>query len=173
VAGFYSGTCAMLDQDPDALIAIAQRMKPDDYGVTSMPKGPSGKAFPSLGYAGWSMFAKGTHKDLSWKLIQALDNPAANLTWNKRTGALPVYKSASNDPFYASEQYKGWFAELNDKDEVPTLLPTDVPGFGFFVSQLVTKYGQQALLGQLSPEATNAQWADYLTKAKHKEMEAH
>ncbi len=26
VAGFYSGTCAMLDQDPDALIAIAERM---------------------------------------------------------------------------------------------------------------------------------------------------
>ena len=27
VAGFYSGTCAMLDQDPDALIAVAERMK--------------------------------------------------------------------------------------------------------------------------------------------------
>ena len=25
VAGFYSGTCAMLDQDPDALIAIAEK----------------------------------------------------------------------------------------------------------------------------------------------------
>ncbi len=46
VAGFYSGTCAMLDQDPDALIAIAERMKPEDYGVTTMPKGPNGKTLP-------------------------------------------------------------------------------------------------------------------------------
>ena len=27
VTGFYSGTCAMLDQDPDALIGIAEKMK--------------------------------------------------------------------------------------------------------------------------------------------------
>ena len=57
VAGFYSGTCAMLDQDPDALIAIAERMKPEQYGVTTFPKGPDGKAFPTIGYAGWSMIA--------------------------------------------------------------------------------------------------------------------
>jgi multiple sugar transport system substrate-binding protein len=170
VAGFYSGTCAMLDQDPDSLIAIRERMKPDEYGVTSMPKGPTGKAFPTLGYAGWSMFAKSTHKDLAWKLIQAIDNPAANLIWNKRTGALPVYKSAEKDPFYASEQFKGWFMELNDKNEVPTLLPTDVPGFGFFASQIVTKYGQQALLGQITPEAMNTEFADYLTKARRKQL---
>ncbi len=57
VAGFYSGTCAFLDQDPDALIAIAQRMKPVDFGVTTMPKGPDGKTFPTIGYAGWSMMS--------------------------------------------------------------------------------------------------------------------
>ena len=42
----------MLDQDPDALIAISSRMKEEDFGVTTMPKGPSGKAFPTIGYAG-------------------------------------------------------------------------------------------------------------------------
>ena len=63
VAGFYSGTCAMLDQDPDALIAIAERMPADAYGVAPFPKGPDGKAFPTIGYAGWSMFADSEHKD--------------------------------------------------------------------------------------------------------------
>ncbi len=77
MAGFYSGTCAMLDQDPDALIAIAERMKPEEFGVTTMPKGPSGRAYPTLGYAGWSMFANSKNKDLSWKLIAALDGPRA------------------------------------------------------------------------------------------------
>ncbi|HZF33941.1 MAG TPA: sugar ABC transporter substrate-binding protein, partial [Candidatus Angelobacter sp.] len=112
VSGFYSGTCAMLDQDPDALIAIAERMNKDDYDVVPMPKGPAGKAFPTIGYASWSMFANSKNKDLAWKLIATLDGPEGNVAWNKRTGALPIYKTAINDPFYANPQFKGWFDEL-------------------------------------------------------------
>ena len=70
VGGFYSGTCAFLDQDPDALISIAERMKPEDYGVAPFPKGPAGKTFPTIGYAGWSMMSASANKDLSWKLIE-------------------------------------------------------------------------------------------------------
>lgn len=54
VAGFYSGTCAFLDQDPDALIAVAERMDADSFAVAPMPKGPDGKSFPTIGYAGWA-----------------------------------------------------------------------------------------------------------------------
>jgi len=170
VAGFYSGTCAMLDQDSDALIAIAERMKPDQYGVAPFPKGPSGKAFPTVGYAGWSIFKSSLHKDLDWKLVKALDDPAANLIWNKRVGALPIYKSAAQAPFYSSEQLKGWFQELSDPDEVPTLMPTNLPGFAYFADSLVVRTSQQALLGQISPADMNKQWAAYLTKAKQKQL---
>jgi multiple sugar transport system substrate-binding protein len=169
VAGFYSGTCAMVDQDPDALIAIAQRMKPDQFGVAPMPKGPSGKAFPTLGYVGWSLFKSSTHKDLAWKLIKVLDDPAGNLIWNKRLGALPVYKAAEKAEFYSSDQLKGWFQELSDPDEVPTIMPTALPGFAYFADSLVVKTSQQALLGQISPQDMNKQWAAYLTKAKQKQ----
>ena len=170
VAGFYSGTCAMLDQDSDALIAIAERMKPDQYGVAPFPKGPSGKAYPTVGYAGWSIFKSSLHKDLDWKLVKALDDPAANLIWNKRVGALPIYKSAAQAPFYSSEQLKGWFQELSDPDEVPTLMPTNLPGFAYFADSLVVRTSQQALLGQISPADMNKQWAAYLTKAKQKQL---
>ena len=88
VAGFYSGTCAFLDQDPDALIAIAEHMKSEDYGIMTMPKGPDGKTFPTIGYAGWSMMAKSENKDLSWKLIETLEGPEGNIEWNKRTGRI-------------------------------------------------------------------------------------
>jgi multiple sugar transport system substrate-binding protein len=170
VAGFYSGTCAMVDQDSDALIAIAQRMQPDQYGVAPFPKGPGGKAFPTVGYVGWSIFKSSAHKDLSWKLIAALNDPAGNLMWNKRVGALPIYKSAEKAPLYSSEQLKGFFQELSDPDEVPTLMPTNLPGFAFFADSLVVRSSQQALLGQISPEDMNKQWAAYLTKAKSKQM---
>jgi multiple sugar transport system substrate-binding protein len=166
IAGFYSGSCAMVDQDSDALIAVAERMRPDAYGVAPMPKGPSGKAFPTVGYAGWSIFKSSAHKGLDWKLIQVLNGPAGNLIWNQRVGALPVYKAAERAPIYSSEQLKGWFQELADPDEVPTLMPTNLPGFAYFADSLVVKTGQQALLGQISPEEMNKQWASYLTKAK-------
>ena len=168
VAGFYSGTCAMLDQDPDALIAIAQRMKPEEFGVATMPKGPSGRAYPTLGYAGWSMFKASQHKDLDWELIATLDGPEGNIAWNQRTGALPIYKAAEQDPFYKGEQFKGWFDELSDKDVVPLIMPTYLPGFGYFADSIAVKSSQQALLGQITPEAMNKQWAAVLTKDKQK-----
>ncbi|MCZ7886801.1 MULTISPECIES: ABC transporter substrate-binding protein [Agrobacterium] len=168
VAGFYSGTCAFLDQDPDALIAIAQRMKPEDFGVMTMPKGPDGKTFPTIGFAGWSMMAKSENKDLSWKLIETLEGPEGNIEWNKKTGALPVHKSAEKDPFYASEQFKGWFDELADKNAVPTTMPTYLEEFAFFKDSLVIKTSQEALLGDITPEDLAKQWADYMTKAQQK-----
>lgn len=172
VAGFYAGACAMVDQDPDALIALNQRMKPEDYGVAPWPKGPSGKAFPTLGYVGWSIFSKSPHKELAWSLLTALGGPAGNLVWNKRTGALPAYTAAAKDPFYSDPVYQGWFAELADPDVVPTVMPTDLPGFAYFADSLVVRSSQQALLGQISPATMNKQWAAYLNKARRKQAEA-
>ncbi|SEB72580.1 carbohydrate ABC transporter substrate-binding protein, CUT1 family [Nitratireductor aquibiodomus] len=168
VAGFYSGTCAFLDQDPDALIAISERMSADDFGVTTMPKGPSGKTFPTIGYAGWSMMAASENKDLAWKLISALEGPEGNNEWNKRTGALPVHTSAEKDPFYASAQFKGWFEQLEDPDAIPISMPTYLEEFAFFKDSLAIKTTQEALLGDITPEELADQWADYLTKAQQK-----
>ncbi|WP_413988034.1 ABC transporter substrate-binding protein [Labrys okinawensis] len=168
VTGFYSGTCAMLDQDPDALIAVADKMGKDDYDVAPMPKGPAGKTFPTLGYGSWSMFANSENKDLAWKLIATLDGPEGNIIWNKRTGALPVYKSAEKDPFYADPKFKGWFAELGDSNVVPLVMPTYLEEFAYFADSIAVKTTQQALLGQLTPEQLASQWADYLTKAQQK-----
>ncbi|TYC51442.1 sugar ABC transporter substrate-binding protein [Rhodobacterales bacterium] len=170
VAGFYSGTCAFLDQDPDALIAISERMKAEDYGVTTMPKGPSGKTFPTIGYAGWSMMSASENKELAWKLIATLEGQEGNIAWNKRTGALPALTSAVDDPFYASDQFKGWFAELSDPDAVPTTMPTYLEEFAYFKDALVIKTSQEALLGDITPQELADQWAEYLTKAQQKHL---
>jgi len=172
VAGFYSGTCAMLNQDPDALIAIDERMKPEDYGVVPLPKGSSGKAYPVIGYAGWSMFAASENKDLSWKLIEALEGTEGNVAWNKRTGALPALKSAEKDPFYATDKFKGWFDELKDANTVPTPLPSYLEEFAFFKDSLVPTSSQRALLGEITPEEMGKEWADYLTAAQQKFLAA-
>lgn len=169
VGGFYSGTCAMLDQDPDALIAIADRMPAEDYGVVPMPKGPTGKSFPTLGFAGWAIFKDAPNKTGAFKLLTKLSDPQINITWNKRTGALPVFKSAENDPFYARPEFKGWFDSLNDENIIPTVMPVFLKDFAFFKESVVPRTSQQAMLGDITPQELGQQWADYLTKAYQKQ----
>jgi multiple sugar transport system substrate-binding protein len=168
VAGFYSGTCAMLDQDPDALIAVKERMNPEDFAVAPMPLGPAGKSFPTIGYAGWSMFEASQHKDEAWALIAHLSSPESNLEWSKFVGVIPIYKGAEQDPAFATEQYAGWFTELNDERWQPTSMPTYLEEFGYFADVTVVQTGQEALLGQRSAEDVANEWAEYLTAAQQK-----
>jgi multiple sugar transport system substrate-binding protein len=118
------------------------------------------------------MFSNSKVKDLAWKLIATLDGPEGDVIWNKKIGALPIYKGADSDPFYANPKFKGWFAELGDKDVTPTVMPTYLHEFAYFADSIVVKTSQQALLGQLSAEDLTKQWSDYLTKAQQKYLAA-
>ena len=143
VAGFYSGTCAMLDQDPDALIAIAEKMDKNDFAVAPMPLGPSGKSFPTIGYAGWAMFAASQHKDEAWKLIAHLSNAKSNLEWSKFVGVIPTHKGADKDPFFTGEQYAGWFTELNDPRWELTAMPTHLEKLGYLFDVMSVETGAE------------------------------
>jgi multiple sugar transport system substrate-binding protein len=164
VAGFYSGTCAFLDQDPDALIAIAERMDAEDFAVAPMPVGPSGKAFPTIGYAGWSIFKDSEHADAAWGLVAHLSSPESNATWSKRVGVIPIHEGADQDPHFQTDQFKGWFTELNSAEYVPTIMPTYLEKFGFFADSIALDSSQQALLGERSAQDMADEWADFLTK---------
>jgi len=164
VAGFYSGTCAFLDQDPDALIAIAERMDAEDFAVAPMPVGPSGKAFPTIGYAGWSIFKDTEHADAAWDLVAHLSSPESNATWSKRVGVIPIHQGADQDPYFKTDQFKGWFTQLNSAEYVPTIMPTYLEKFGFFADSIALDSSQQALLGERSAQDIADEWADFLTK---------
>jgi multiple sugar transport system substrate-binding protein len=172
VAGFYSGTCAFLDQDPDALIGIADRMDPDTFAVAPMPVGPGGRAFPTIGYAGWSIFNTTEHPDESWSLVAHLSSPESNSTWAKRVGVIPIHQGADQDPYFHTPQFAGWFEELNNPDKyIPLSMPSYLEGFGYFADQLSIETAQQALLGEITAQQLADQWAEYLTAeyAKYKD----
>ena len=163
VAGFYSGTCAFLDQDPDALIAIAERMPAEDFAVMPMPVGPSGKAFPTIGFAGWSVFNSTEHADDAWNLVAYLSSPESNSTWAKRVGVIPIHQGADQDPFFKTDQFKGWFEELNSPDYIPTIMPTYLEQWGYFTSTVLKDTAQEALLGQKTAQELGDEWAAFLT----------
>ncbi len=166
VAGFYSGTCAMLDQDPDALIAVAQRMDRADFAVAPLPLGPSGKAYPTIGYSGWAMFHASADKEASWKLIAWLSNAANNLDWSKFVGVIPTHKGADRDAFFQGDAYAGWFKELNDPRWQLTPVPSELEKLGYFYDVLAIPTAQQMLLGRRTPADVAAQWAKFLTDAE-------
>ncbi|WP_210530379.1 ABC transporter substrate-binding protein [Rubellimicrobium arenae] len=164
VAGFYSGTCAFLDQDPDALIGIADQMDPDTFAVMPMPVGPGGRAFPTIGYAGWSIFNTTESPDEAWSLVAHLSSPESNSTWAKRVGVIPIHQGADQDPYFHTPQFAGWFEELNNPDTyIPLSMPSYLEGFGYFADQLSIETAQQALLGQITAQEMADQWAEYLT----------
>jgi multiple sugar transport system substrate-binding protein len=166
VAGFYSGTCAMLDQDPDALIAIAEKMDKSDFAVAPMPLGPSGKSFPTIGYAGWSMFSASEHKEDAWKLIAHLSSAPSNLEWAKFVGVIPTHKGADQDPHFTGENYAGWFTELNDPKYELTAYPAHLEKLGYLFDVMSVETSQKALLGQMTAQEVADQWAKYLTGAQ-------
>jgi len=163
VAGFYSGTCAFLDQDPDALIAISERMPAEDFAVIPMPVGPSGKSFPTIGFAGWSIFDSTEHEDEAWDLVATLSSPKANAKWAQRVGVIPIHKGADQDPHFQTEQFKGWFDTLNGAQYEPTTMPTHLEQWGYFASTVLLETSQEALLGQRSAQDVADEWADLLT----------
>ena len=172
VAGFYSGTCAMLDQDPDALIAVSEYMNPDDFAVAPMPLGPDGKAFPSIGYAGWAMFASSENKGQAFDLIAHLSSRESNLEWSKFVGVIPIHEGADQDPHFKTEQFAGWFTELNDDRWQPLPYPAHLEEYAYFADVLAVQTGQEMLLGQRTVDDVITEWADYLTEAQQKYLAA-
>lgn len=165
VAGFYSGACAMIDNDPDALIAIAARMRPEEYGIAPWIKGANGKSYPTIGYGGWSMFANSRHKELAWKLMATLEGIDGNRAWLARIGALPIYSAEEHDPVYADARYRGWFAELADPDTEPMVMPMDLRSWALFANSVVPRTTQKVLLGREGVPEMAQQWARIINRA--------
>jgi len=172
VAGFYSGTCAMLDQDPDALIAIAERMDAEDFAVAPMPLGPADKSFPTIGYAGWAMFGASEHKDEASALIGHLSSRESNLEWAKFVGVIPIHQGAEQDPAFTGPQFEGWFTEMNDDRWTPTVMPTYLEEFAYFADVMAVQGGQELLLGERTAEDIANEWATYLGDAQKKWLAA-
>ena len=87
-------------------------------------------------------------------------------------GVIPIHQGAEQDPAFATEQFAGWFTEMNDERWQPTSMPTYLEEFGYFADVVVVQTGQEALLGQRSAEDVANEWAEYLTTAQKKWLAA-
>ncbi|MDQ0472056.1 ABC transporter substrate-binding protein [Labrys wisconsinensis] len=167
VAGFTSGQCALLDQDPDALPDILKKMDPSKFGVVPIPTGATGKAFPSMGYFSWAMSAASRNKDEAWKLIAFLMADKQNLALDKYLFMAPVHVGAEKDPFYAADVWKAFLTTLQQPQTYQTWTqPAYLPEWGTLYDKTMMEDGQAILLGQKDVKETAEKWAAVLTAAQ-------
>ncbi|HRW29739.1 MAG TPA: sugar ABC transporter substrate-binding protein, partial [Emcibacteraceae bacterium] len=166
VSGFYSGTCAMLHQTPDALTSLRKRMDDDDYGSAPMPLGPGGNSFPHLGYIGWSVLEGSSNKAAAFKLVRHLLSRENNRAWAERSGLVPIYKGLSENIFDADGIGAGWLQTTKDPHYQYMINPNYLPDIAEFDSIEVVQSGQAMMLGEQTPEETARAWADFMTAAE-------
>lgn len=166
VSGFYSGTCAMLHQTPDALTSLQKRMEPQDYASAPMPLGPSGQSFPHLGYIGWSVMEGSTKKEAAFKLVRHLLEREQHETWARRSGLVPIYKDLANDIFAGGDIGAGWLKTTQDNRWDYMINPNYLPDIAEFDSIEVVQSGQAMMLGEKTPEETARAWADFLSASQ-------
>jgi multiple sugar transport system substrate-binding protein len=166
VSGFYSGTCAMLHQTPDALNGISKRMNDGDYASAPMPLGTSGKSFPHLGYIGWSIMEGSTKKDAAFKLVQHLLKRDQHEQWARRGGLVPIYKELANDIFAGNDVGAGWSQTTQDDRWDYMINPNYLSDIAEFDSIQMVQSGQAMMLGEQTPEETAKAWADFLSASQ-------
>ena len=171
VSGFYSGTCAMLHQTPDALTSLEKRMDAGDFASAPMPLGPSGKSFPHLGYIGWSVLEGSSKKAAAFKLVQHLLNRENNQQWAERSGLVPIYKGVSEDIFASDGVRAGWLKTTQDDRWSYLINPNYLSDIAEFDSIEVVQSGQAMMLGDKTPEETATEWADFLSASQKRWMQ--
>ncbi len=166
VNSFVSGITPYLFQDPDTVGLLNELLTDGTYKTAPLPIGKGGKAYPTIGFAGWGITSYSKNKELAWKFIEFFNAPENNAFWCKEYGALPVDKRVYElDPYFRSEKFAGWTAMFNNPDKYQfTKYPLDNEAWSEW-NELHETTMQQVLLGKLKPEAALKTWADFWKKA--------
>ena len=173
VAGFYSGTCAMLDQDPDALIAIAERMDAEELrgrpdAARTKRQELSDHRLCRLGDVR-SLRAQGSGLRPDRPSVLAREQSGVG---EVRSASSRSTRVPSRTPAFTGEQFAGWFTEMNDDRWKPTVMPTYLEEFAYFADVMAVQGGQELLLGERTAEDIANEWATYLGDAQKKWLAA-
>lgn len=169
VQGFTSGVTGMLIQDPEVIMTSEENLKEGTWNTAPLPVGPSGLAPQAVGTAaGWGMTSYSKHKKEAWKLLAFLSSPEQNMNFSKNNSLIPIYKTASKDPFFNDGYYKAYLT-MSEKSDVYTVndKPVNYKGYGPFRSD-AEKDIQQLLLEKTTVDKVLQKWDQYWTSEKEK-----
>lgn len=83
-----------------------------NYGVTLIPQGPKGR-YAFLGGSNLAIFRVSQHPEQAKKLLRYLTTDVeAQIGYFKKSGMLPAYKEAFEDPYFENDNIRRTFKEL-------------------------------------------------------------
>ena len=166
VNSFVSGITPYLFQDPDTVGLLNELLGQDKYRTAPLPIGKGGKAYPTIGFAGWGITSYSKYKDIAWKFLEFFNSPQINAFWCRDYGALPVDMRVYDiDPYFKSDTFNGWKAMFDDPQHYQfTKYPLDNEAWSEW-NDLHETTMQQVLLGKIKPETALKTWADFWKKA--------
>lgn len=142
---FARGNVAMMITGPWEIGEFSRRLPPElqDRWMTAPLPGPEGPGVSMAGGSSVVVFRSSPHKELAWKLVEFLAEPAQQLRFYQLTGNLPARRDAWQDTSLARDAHLRAFREQLDRVRP---LPK-VPEW----EQIATKvfeYGERAVRGR-------------------------
>lgn len=81
-----------------------------NFAVASYPAGPKGR-FTFVGGSNLAIFKNSKNPDAAWQVIKYLVSQKPQVEYAKATGFLPAIKTAFDDPYFSSDQFRSQFKE--------------------------------------------------------------
>lgn len=125
-------------------------VKPDEYGVTFMPKWKSQRH--QFGTAGYVISAKSPNKDAAWELAKWRISKEVMASNYKDSASVRSRRSLNQALFEGTYGFKGYQVFYDTLDKFPDTGPIPQPPQANEVTQIFTKYVGLAVTGDQTPQ---------------------
>jgi multiple sugar transport system substrate-binding protein len=143
---FVSGTHPMFFSGPWHIGLIRDAKGADKMAIGPMPKKVSGTSF--LGGGNLVVYKDSKNKDLAWKFVQYMTDPATQVEWYKEVTDLPAVTAAWDDPTLKDDPNVALFGEQLKDTKAPPAIPTWSE-----ISAAINSTLEKMTTGSLDPKA--------------------
>lgn len=121
----------------------------ENVSAVPVPRGPDGKGWTLFGDESNAVFSSSGNKEAAFRWISFLSTAENNVAFNRLTGQLPVVTSGAA----GWDLHEARFVEASTASLPMAAVPPDSPLTADFVRTVWPTNMQQALLGQITPDA--------------------
>jgi multiple sugar transport system substrate-binding protein len=168
VAEFDGGSAAMMHHNLGSYTDHVKALGAGNVAAVPLPMGPAGRrTVVDNPVDGFVIFAHSPNQSADWKFVQFLVSKQSNSYWNSKAGEIPANTDASGDAWVRREAPVKMTSDLlSDPATVTVEPPYYLPQFSSITKTDMPPLFQKVLLGQLSPGAFAAKFAQEMTQAQ-------
>ena len=118
VQGFVGGTTGMIIQDPEVIATFSSDMDESEWGITTMPVGPTGQAIFPNSPAGWGLTSYSEHQEEAMEFIKYLSSAEVNTEFAKSYSTIPIHSTAADiDEYFKTGPFAVYMEMAEEPDK--------------------------------------------------------